>query len=138
MTKYAWMVNSFQRSIRFIHSVLLDRYSNTYWNTVLSGCMHYPSYKKIPLTSKTVQMARLLELAGDQTRLRILCFMFKYRKACVSDIAESLDMNITTVSHHLQIMRDNGYFETERMGNKICYHLVENTFTKLLKKLVCG
>ncbi len=96
------------------------------------------TYKKIPLTPETIKMARLLELAGDPTRLRILCFMFEYEKACVTNIAESLDMNINAVSHHLQIMRDNGYFETERIGNMICYILIKNKFTKLLKKIVCG
>lgn len=104
--------------------------------------IHMPTdimrYKKIPLKPKTVKLARLLALAGDPTRLRILCFMFQYGEACVSDIAESLDMNITAVSHHLQVMRDNGYFETERQGNMICYTLKEDRFTKDLKKLVCG
>ena len=38
-----------------------------------------------------VKKSRLLGLAGDQTRIRILCIMFQNRKACVSDIASSLE-----------------------------------------------
>ncbi|MBI5729066.1 MAG: winged helix-turn-helix transcriptional regulator [Candidatus Magasanikbacteria bacterium] len=97
-----------------------------------------PSYKKIPLKPEMVRKARLIELAGDPTRLRILCFMFEYGEACVSDIAESLDMSVNAVSHHLQIMRDNGYFETERVGSMICYKLIRNEFTKQLEKLICS
>ncbi|MBI2989900.1 MAG: winged helix-turn-helix transcriptional regulator [Candidatus Magasanikbacteria bacterium] len=97
-----------------------------------------PNYKKIPIHPELIKKARLIELAGDPTRMRILCFMFEYDKACVSDIAESLDMSVNAVSHHLQIMRDNGYFETHRIGNMVCYMLIRNEFTKQLEKLICG
>lgn len=96
------------------------------------------NYKKFPLDEELIKKARLLELAGDPTRIRILCFMFKYKKACVSDIAGSLDMSIASISHHLQVMRDNGFFTTERMGQNICYNLVENDAVKHLEKIICG
>lgn len=89
------------------------------------------------MTDELIKKARMLELAGDPTRIRILCFMFRYRKACVTDIAENLDMSIASISHHLQIMKDNGYFATERMGNNICYILLENDFIAKLEKIIC-
>lgn len=95
-------------------------------------------YIKFPINEALIKKARLLEIAGDPTRIRILCFMFKYRKACVSDIAESLDMSIASISHHLQVMRDNGFFTTERMGQNICYILADNIATKHLAKIICG
>ena len=95
------------------------------------------STKKYPLTPDLIKKARLLAIAGDQTRIRILCFMFENKKACVSDIVGALGMSISSISHHLQIMRDNGIFTTERIGNMICYILVENDFTDNLKKLIC-
>lgn len=93
-------------------------------------------YKKFEISDDLSKKARLLELAGDPTRIRILRFMFEYKKACVSDIAESLGMGITCISHHLQLMRDNGFFITERMGNNICYILQENELTDSLKKII--
>lgn len=93
--------------------------------------------KAYPLTRRLVQTSRLLALAGDQTRIRILCLMFEHKTACVSDIATSLGMSIASISHHLQIMRDNGLFTTERDGTTICYTLVHNEFTAKLKKIVC-
>ncbi|MBI2038033.1 MAG: winged helix-turn-helix transcriptional regulator [Candidatus Magasanikbacteria bacterium] len=93
--------------------------------------------KTYPLTPELIEKARLLELAGDPTRIRILCFMFEHEKACVSEISDALEMSIGSISHHLQIMRDNDYFITERMGNMICYILVQNKFIKQLKKLIC-
>ena len=81
--------------------------------------------------------ARMISLAGDPTRMKILCFMFANKSACVSEIAEAVGMSIQCVSHHLQLMRDNGFFQTKRDGNKICYSVSSTDFTKHLKKLVC-
>jgi ArsR family transcriptional regulator, lead/cadmium/zinc/bismuth-responsive transcriptional repressor len=94
-------------------------------------------YRKMPLDEKLAKRARLLALAGDETRIRILCFMFEYGEACVSDIAESLGVHINTISHHLRIMKDNGFFTSERTGTTICYKLTINDFTDSLKKAIC-
>lgn len=84
----------------------------------------------------TSKKARLLAVAGDETRFKILSFMFRRKKACVSDIAKALGMTIGCISHHLQIMRDNGFFDTKREGNNICYTLVDSSFNKKLKNLI--
>lgn len=96
------------------------------------------TYAKMPLDATIVKRARLLGLAGDETRIRILCFMFRYGEACVSDIAESLGMNINTISHHLRMMKDNGMFTSERMGTNICYTLVRDEFVNNLEKAICA
>lgn len=92
--------------------------------------------KKYPLTAKTEKLARLLALAGDPTRLRILYLMYEQDEACVTQISESLGMTIANISQHLQLMRDNGLCEAERRGNTICYRLVKNEFMEQLKHLV--
>lgn len=84
-----------------------------------------------------MKKARLLEIAGNQTRVRILCFMFEHKKAWVSEIADALDMSIGSISHHLQIMRDNGLFFSERFGNKVCYRLSDSRFIRKLKEIIC-
>jgi DNA-binding transcriptional ArsR family regulator len=81
--------------------------------------------------------ARMISLAGDATRIKILCFMFAQKTACVSEIADAVGMSIQCVSHHLQMLKDNGLFDTERQGNKICYSVSSTDFTKQLKRLVC-
>lgn len=97
-----------------------------------------PSYNEFKLDKDLEKKARLLEIAGDPTRIRILCLMFKYGRACVSEIAGGLGMSIASISHHLQIMKDNGYFVTEREGNTICYILENNDLVRKLKSLICG
>lgn len=84
-----------------------------------------------------LKKSRLLALAGDPTRVKIFCFMFERKEGCVSDVAAALRMSISSVSHHLRLMRDNGLLTAHRMGNNICYHLVRNSFTKALEELIC-
>lgn len=95
-------------------------------------------YRKIPIDAVLRERARYLTLAGDETRIRILCFLFEYGEACVSDIAESVGASVNTASHHLRIMKDNGVLESERMGTSICYKLVESEFMNNLKKAICA
>lgn len=90
------------------------------------------------LSQDLIHKAELLRMAGDPIRIRILYFMFERKYACVSDIAESLDAPLNVVSHHLQKMKNAGYFETERMGTAICYKLIENSFIKRLERLICS
>jgi len=83
--------------------------------------------------------AKLFSLAGDPTRLRVLEFMFREGSACVGEIAEALGCSVACVSHHLQILRDNGFLESEKTGTSVCYTLLrESEFTKMLEKLVCS
>ncbi len=93
--------------------------------------------KKYPLTQETEKLARLLALAGDSTRLRIICLLYEQEEACVTQISDSLGMTIANISQHLQLLRDNGLCEAERRGNTICYRLIHNDFTKQLKTIVC-
>ena len=93
---------------------------------------------QIKLDDELVKKARMLEIAGDPTRIRILCLLFRHKQAFVSNIAESLDMTVACISHHLQLMRDNGYLTSERMGNNVRYALAESEFTAKLQQLICG
>ena len=99
--------------------------------------MEVENIKKIKLTERLEKKAKKLSLAGDETRIRILCLMYETKQACVTDIAESLGMSVAAVSHHLQLMKEEGYFTTLRCGNNIKYALVDNDFTRKLKPIIC-
>ncbi len=90
-----------------------------------------------PLSEEITQKAKVLSVAGDATRMRILCFMFDNEEACVSEIAEALDMSVAAISHHLLIMRDSNILSAQRMGKKVCYALEDNEGTQLLKNYIC-
>lgn len=97
-----------------------------------------PTLKKYQLSQDLESKARLLGLAGDPTRIRILCVFFQNKEVCVSDIAESLEMSISAISHQLQLLKDNRLVDTKRVGQNIRYSLRKNKYTDLLKKIICG
>lgn len=92
---------------------------------------------EVELTKDLARRARLLELAGNPTRIRILCVLYEKGEVCVSDIAKSLKMSVASISHHLQMMKDNGLVEDKRMGNNICYKPVKSELNNKLKKFIC-
>lgn len=83
------------------------------------------------------ELAKMMRTAGDESRLKILCIIFRRKKVCVSDIAEELDMSIAIISHHLQVMSKESLVVAVREGKRICYKLPEDPFIKDLKKFVC-
>jgi ArsR family transcriptional regulator len=95
-------------------------------------------YKKFPLDATLARRARLLSIAGDETRIRIICFLYVYGEGCVSDIAESLGVSVNTTSHHLRMMKDVGLLSSERMGVNICYKLIRDEFIDSLEEVICG
>lgn len=118
----------------------MENYSNKYLNSFLFCDRVYVMAQKneIKLTDKTLaRKARLLAMAGDETRIRILCYLFEGGDPCVSEISDRIGTSIANTSHHLQLMHKSGLLKTQRQGNKICYQLVKGDFTRELKKIIC-
>ncbi|HEU5114453.1 MAG TPA: metalloregulator ArsR/SmtB family transcription factor [Candidatus Paceibacterota bacterium] len=86
---------------------------------------------------KIEALAKKLLVAGDLTRLKILCLIFDDKKACVSEIAKKLDMSVAIVSHHLQCLARAGLLEPNREGKLVCYSLVKSRFNADLKNFIC-
>ncbi len=82
-------------------------------------------------------LAKKLRVAGDPSRLKILCLIFSDKKVCVSDIAKELGMGVAITSHHLQSLAKEGLLESSRDGKKICYSLSKNDIVTDLKKFIC-
>jgi len=83
------------------------------------------------------KLAKLMRTAGDESRLKILCVIFRERKICVSDIAKNLKMSVAIVSHHLQVMAQEGLLYPEQDGKCTFYYLPKEPFVADLKKFIC-
>jgi DNA-binding transcriptional ArsR family regulator len=83
------------------------------------------------------ELAKLMRTVGDESRLRILCFIFSNKEFCVSAIALELHMSVAIVSHHLQVMAKQGLIIPVRDGKRICYKLSKDDFMNDLKKFIC-
>jgi len=82
-------------------------------------------------------LAKIMQTAGEENRLRILCVIFNKKNVCVSDIAQKLKISIALVSHHLQVMEKEKLVVSVRDGKRNCYELPKNKFSNDLKNFIC-
>lgn len=75
----------------------------------------------------------LFSVFSDKTRLRIVCALAMSR-TCVTDIADILSINQTTVSHQLRLLRNLGIVGCERDGKVIYYTLKHEIINEILLK----
>ena len=70
---------------------------------------------------------------ADSTRVRML-FALAISKMCVTDLSRVLDINQTTVSHQLRLLKNLGIVKSERCGKIIFYSLVNDTVNDVMLK----
>lgn len=77
---------------------------------------------KIPEAEILFELADLFKVFGDSTRLRIMYTLFD-GESSVGEIAESLNMEQSTISHQLRVLRTNKLVKVRREGKQIFYSL---------------
>lgn len=82
-------------------------------------------------------LARRLAVAGDATRLSVVCALLRKRGACVSELASVTGESVATVSHHLRALAREGIVEPRREGKRVCYTLSRDPFAMELRRLAC-
>lgn len=66
---------------------------------------------------------RLLQAAADPTRLAILRQLSIEGTVCACDFTACCAVSQPTVSHHLKVLREAGWVESERRGTWVYYRL---------------
>jgi ArsR family transcriptional regulator len=65
----------------------------------------------------------LLQAAADPTRLAILRELSGADSVCACDFTACCDVSQPTVSHHLKVLREAGWVDSERRGTWVFYRL---------------
>ena len=76
---------------------------------------------------QAVHCAEQLKALGEPLRLRIVSAL-RAGPQSVSELAETLDVELVTVSHHLGILRSARLVQTKRKGRFILYSLHAGVF----------
>ena len=79
----------------------------------------------MPDENKLYDLAELFKTFGDSTRIRILFVLFE-AEVCVCDLAETLHMTQSAISHQLKILKQNKLIKSRREGKSIFYSLADN------------
>lgn len=78
----------------------------------------------LPSEEEIYDLAELFKCFGDSTRMKILFVLFEC-EMCVCDIAETLKMTQSAVSHQLQLLKQAGLIAGRRDGKSIIYRLAD-------------
>lgn len=77
-------------------------------------------------------LADLFKVFGDSTRIRIM-FAISDNEMSVLSIAEALNMEQSTISHQLRVLRQTNLLGSEERGSKFIILLMTTMLKKLLK-----
>lgn len=79
-----------------------------------------------------IDLADLFKVFSDSTRMRIMYRLFD-GPVSVGDIAESLDMSQSAISHQLRNLKENKLVKSEREGKSIKYSLLDDHVKLIIK-----
>ena len=83
----------------------------------------------------------LLAAAADSTRLTILRQLSSEGAVCACDFTDCCGVHQPTISHHLRVLREAGWVESERRGTWIYYSIrpeAVKRFRELAGEMVPG
>lgn len=90
------------------------------------------------LTSAEAEdLATMLKVLADPARIRIMSMLATASdgEVCVCDLTEPLDLSQPTVSHHMKVLREAGFIESERRGKWIYHRLVPDRLAEVRRAL---
>ncbi|MFA5449254.1 MAG: metalloregulator ArsR/SmtB family transcription factor [Clostridia bacterium] len=76
-------------------------------------------------------MCSFFSVFSDVTRVKLLSAL-SITELCVTDMAKILDLNQTTVSHQLRLLRDAGMVTYRRNGKIIYYRIANEHFNNVM------
>lgn len=67
------------------------------------------------------RMAILFKVLGDTSRCRLIAAIIEAGELCVCDLAATVAMSESNVSHHLRVLRSHGLVRARRAGKMVFY-----------------
>lgn len=81
------------------------------------------------------KVAKVLNLAGNEVRLKILFLIYNEGEMCPCDLSDVLGMTVPAISQHLRKMKDGGLIKDNKVGQTIFYKLIKENSSILLPML---
>ena len=87
---------------------------------------------EMPELEVLFDLADLFKVFGDSTRIRIM-FAISDNEMSVLNIAKKLNMEQSTISHQLKVLRQNKLVKVRRDGKQIYYTLNDDHVKKIIE-----
>ena len=88
---------------------------------------------QMPPEDRLYDLAELFKAFGDTTRIRILFALFE-ADICVCDLAASLNMTQSAISHQLRLLKQARLVSGRREGKQIVYYLADDHVRTIIEK----
>ena len=89
----------------------------------------------MPSKASLKKMTNFFYAFSDDTRLKII-MLLSIKPLCVGEITNILDLNQTTISHQLKILRSLNIVSCDRAGKNIIYYIKNNGIENVLNASV--
>ncbi len=86
----------------------------------------------LPSEDEMYELADLFKMFGDSTRVKILSCL-QIRNMYVGEIADTLNMTISAVSHQLRVLRGAKLVKGTKEGKEVRYSLDDDHVTKIME-----
>lgn len=83
-------------------------------------------------TNQLEQAATMLKAIAHPMRIAILNFLEDGKRLTVTEIHELLEIEQSTTSHHLGILKDKGVLTSERKGKNTYYSLKHKSLSNII------
>lgn len=87
---------------------------------------------QLPDSETLYELSNLFKMFGDPTRVKILSCL-QIRDMYVGELAETLDMTDSAVSHQLRVLRSSKLVRGVKEGKEVKYSLDDDHVTKILE-----
>jgi DNA-binding transcriptional ArsR family regulator len=94
--------------------------------------------RALPLPEQVGHVEKLFSALGNRTRLLILHCLSQAEELCVCDIANALEMNLSTVSHQLRHLRALGLVTYRSEGRMAFYRTADKRVGDLVSAELAG
>lgn len=88
---------------------------------------------EMPQEEDLYDLAEFFKVFADTTRIKILYVLLK-QEMCVCDIAQTLDMTQSAISHQLRILKQMDLVKNRREGKTIYYSLADGHIVSILNQ----
>lgn len=106
-----------------------DRCEESKINTVVINKIR----EEMPCENEVVKLAETFKVLGDPTRIRIIFALSKH-EMCVCDIAESIGMSQSAISHQLRVLRNLKLVKYRKEGKSVIYSLDDGHILSLFNE----
>ena len=71
-----------------------------------------------------LELSGFFKVFGDATRIKILCILLQ-SEMCVCDLAQTLNMTQSAISHQLRMLKQMKLVKSRREGKTVFYSLAD-------------